>query len=106
MFDRSEARRPLRSRTVLTLCLGFLLIAVSAANGQKSVLALDKNTPRFIDDNFKPLIGGITAQGLRTLVQADGKILVTGNFQLANGVNKNGIARYNADGSLDSTFNT
>jgi uncharacterized delta-60 repeat protein len=38
-------------------------------------------------------------------LQADGKILIGGRFEKINGVNRNGIARLNADGSLDSDFN-
>ena len=38
------------------------------------------------------------------LVQADGKILLGGHFTNYNGIARNGIARLNADGSLDTTF--
>jgi uncharacterized delta-60 repeat protein len=38
-------------------------------------------------------------------VQPDGKILIGGNFTIVKGTNRNGIARLNADGSLDSSFN-
>ncbi|MET0624987.1 MAG: Calx-beta domain-containing protein [Pyrinomonadaceae bacterium] len=37
-------------------------------------------------------------------VQPDGKILIGGLFWSYNGVTRNGIARLNADGSLDNTF--
>ncbi len=36
--------------------------------------------------------------------QADGKILVTGVSFLSQGVNQQGVARLNADGTLDTTF--
>jgi uncharacterized delta-60 repeat protein len=36
--------------------------------------------------------------------QADGKVLVTGVSFLSNGVNQQGVARLNADGTLDTTF--
>jgi uncharacterized delta-60 repeat protein len=39
------------------------------------------------------------------VVQADGKILMGGDFTAVGGVTRNGIARLNADGSLDATFN-
>lgn len=39
-----------------------------------------------------------------TLTQPDGKILIGGIFDNYNGVSRNGIARINADGSLDTTF--
>ena len=38
-------------------------------------------------------------------VQPDGKVLIGGDFTTVNGTNRNGIARLNADGSLDSSFN-
>jgi uncharacterized delta-60 repeat protein len=37
-------------------------------------------------------------------LQADGKILIGGNFTALNGQPRTGIARLNADGSLDTTF--
>lgn len=39
-------------------------------------------------------------------VLADGKILIAGNFRLYNGVVRNRIAKLNADGTLDMTFNS
>jgi len=39
-------------------------------------------------------------------LQTDGKILVGGNFTLYNGVSSNGIIRLNANGTIDSGFNT
>ena len=40
----------------------------------------------------------------RVIVQSDGKILIGGGITQVNGVNRNLIARLNADGSLDTTF--
>ena len=40
-----------------------------------------------------------------TTVQADGKILIIGNFTHINGVPRRNFARLNPDGSLDTTFN-
>jgi uncharacterized delta-60 repeat protein len=45
--------------------------------------------------------GGVDALAL----QADGKILLGGRFQNFNGTARNRVARVNADGSLDTTFN-
>jgi uncharacterized delta-60 repeat protein len=45
-----------------------------------------------------PYVGSLVAQ-------SDGKILVTGDFTSVNGTKRSGIARLNADGSLDSIFN-
>lgn len=38
------------------------------------------------------------------ILQADGKIIIGGNFTTYNGTSRNRIARLNADGSLDETF--
>ncbi|OYU74026.1 MAG: hypothetical protein CFE32_19125, partial [Alphaproteobacteria bacterium PA3] len=53
---------------------------------------------------FKP--GSIDPTGsVQTLVvQPDGKILVGGSFATINGVARNRVARLNADGTLDTTF--
>lgn len=40
-----------------------------------------------------------------TSIQADGKIVIGGNFTSFNGVARKNIARLNIDGSLDMTFN-
>jgi uncharacterized delta-60 repeat protein len=39
-----------------------------------------------------------------TILQPDGKLLISGGFTKVNGVARNGIARLNADGTLDATF--
>jgi uncharacterized delta-60 repeat protein len=37
-------------------------------------------------------------------LQPDGKIIAGGDFTTVNGVNRSFLGRFNADGSLDSTF--
>jgi uncharacterized delta-60 repeat protein len=44
-------------------------------------------------------------QPMTLVPQADGKILVGGNFSLVQGQSRRGIVRLNPDGSLDSGFN-
>lgn len=39
-------------------------------------------------------------------IQADGKLIIAGQFQNYNGIQRRGIARLNLDGTLDATFNT
>jgi uncharacterized delta-60 repeat protein len=56
-----------------------------------------------LENGFNPEMGmnnSIYALGL----QSDGKIFIGGDFTLVNGVPRNRIARLNANGSLDSTF--
>lgn len=56
-----------------------------------------------VDTTFNP---GTGANGIveQVLQQADGKILICGNFSSFNGQNKGYVARLNSDGSVDSTF--
>lgn len=56
------------------------------------------------DLSFNPVLG---AGGFvyTALLQANGKVLVGGEFTAINGLTRRRIARLNADGSLDSTFN-
>lgn len=63
------------------------------------------NADGSIDTGFDP---GAGANGwVRAIaVQADGKILVAGDFTTVDGTAKNRIARLNANGSLDATFNS
>lgn len=80
---------------VLAIFIGFVFFAATTAiKAQNSGL----------DPAFKPVISKIADSGNFTL-QADGKIIVYGNFQVINGTIRNGIARFNGDGSLDNAFN-
>jgi uncharacterized delta-60 repeat protein len=59
-----------------------------------------------LDLNFNP---NITGQVLTTAVQPDGKILVGGGFTMVDGgtggTTRSHIARFHADGTLDTSFN-
>jgi uncharacterized delta-60 repeat protein len=57
-----------------------------------------------LDTGFDPG-SGFNARVWSTSIQADGKIIVGGNFTDFNGIAINRIARLNTDGSLDATFN-
>jgi uncharacterized delta-60 repeat protein len=46
-----------------------------------------------------------SAKIYKMAIQADGKILIVGDFTQINGVNHSRIARLNADGTLDASFN-
>lgn len=66
--------------------------------------------PGTVDPSFLP-VDVTTGQlsGFNGLVQAavaapDGKVLVGGNFTQCNGLVRNGLARLNADGTLDTGF--
>jgi uncharacterized delta-60 repeat protein len=49
---------------------------------------------------------GTNGQINKVLLQPDNKILIVGTFSSVNGIARYGIARLNADGSLDNTFNS
>ncbi len=61
------------------------------------------NADGSLDATFNP---GIGADGgvYDVAVQTDGKIVLGGNFYSVNAVNNYGVARLNADGSVDTTF--
>ncbi|WP_162147673.1 Ig-like domain-containing protein [Flavobacterium limnosediminis] len=62
------------------------------------------NNDGSIDSSFNPGFGANNSISSATL-QPDGKIIIGGNFTSYNGTTRNRIARLNADGSLDSSFN-
>jgi uncharacterized delta-60 repeat protein len=62
------------------------------------------NADGTLDTSFDP--GNGTYGSVNTFaLQSDGKALIGGNFTKVNGVTRNYIARLNADGHLDTTFN-
>ena len=67
------------------------------------------NTNGSLDASFNPgtgVNGGLTLTIIiATSIQSDGKILIGGDFNSYNGTGRNNIARLNADGSLDVSFN-
>jgi uncharacterized delta-60 repeat protein len=56
-----------------------------------------------IDATFNPGTGA-SNDVWTTAIQSDGKIIIGGDFTSYNGTARNRIARLNADGSLDATF--
>ncbi len=58
-----------------------------------------------LDNTFNAVFefpGAVTALAL----QPDGKILVGGSYQKANGINRKSVSRLNADGTTDTSFDT
>ena len=55
-----------------------------------------------LDSGFNPGANGLVQT---STLQADGKIVIGGDFTIVDGVGRNRIARLNANGSLDSSFN-
>jgi len=57
-----------------------------------------------LDTTFNPGASGGNGTVASLALQADGKILVGGGFDLLGGQPRNGLGRLNADGTLDTTF--
>ncbi|HZH34106.1 MAG TPA: FG-GAP-like repeat-containing protein, partial [Pyrinomonadaceae bacterium] len=57
-----------------------------------------------VDPNFKANLQQPGASGRAVAVQQDGKVLVGGNFKAANGEGRTNLARFNPDGSVDTSF--
>jgi uncharacterized delta-60 repeat protein len=72
--------------------------------GVPSVSIARVNANGSLDTTFNPGTGFNNTVS-KILVQSDGKILVAGSFSSYNGTSRLGVARLNADGSLDSAFN-
>lgn len=83
------------------ILIGGMFDMASAA-GRNHIARL--NADGTVDVGFNP---GTGADGNVTAIalQPDGKILVGGLFSQINGTTRRGIARLNADGSLDNSFN-
>lgn len=82
------------------VCLCGLFLSYNGA-GRKSIAIV--NGDGSLDMGFNPnssADGEIMAIGL----QADGKVIVAGGFTSYDGTSRGGIARLNADGSLDTSF--
>jgi uncharacterized delta-60 repeat protein len=104
--------------------------AGSGANAAIDAVAIDNGNQFVIGGNFTSFNGGgcgrfarLNADGsldapfssqqgsgandtVRTVaVQSDGKVLIGGDFTMVDGVPRNYVARLNANGTLDTTFN-
>ena len=75
----------------------------SAVNGTNRNFLARVNANGALDMNFNPAAG--TDGAVRAIaLQYDGKILIAGDFRTVNGVTRNRIARLEADGTLDMSF--
>ncbi len=80
---------------------------ISAYNGVARANLIKLFPNGLIDSGFSPSVPDSTFNvGVNSVgVQGDGKVVISGFFSSVNGSARNGFARVNADGSLDSTFN-
>ncbi len=83
---------------------GFVVVGrFSTIAGQSHLAVAKYRTDGTIDPAFNPE-GGCDGEIAAVAVQADGRIVVAGNFTTFNGAARVGIARLDADGTLDATF--
>jgi uncharacterized delta-60 repeat protein len=71
--------------------------------GGVPMFRLDSNGA--VDSSFASLPVGVPGKVNVAVVQPDNKILVGGNFEFASEKTVRHLARFNADGSIDNTFN-
>ena len=95
-----------RGRAARQLVAALLVAAGIATGAAAGVSPVSAATDGAVDASFNP--GGTGANGnVNALVfLAGGKTLIAGKFSQYNGTTAGGIARLNADGTLDTTFNT
>jgi uncharacterized delta-60 repeat protein len=88
---------------VVSFLRSSLLVSAGVLAGMSALLS----QPGSIDPTFDPG-SGVSKNGTAAVnaiaVQPDGKILVGGDFTTVNGIARSGIARLNANGSVDATF--
>ena len=83
---------------------GKALVGGFNASGNGDGIIVRLNTDGSLDTSFNPGSGANWYVDSIAL-QSDGKVLMGGSFTTIHGTNRNGIARLNANGSLDSSFN-
>lgn len=111
-FDETFNSRELISRIVLDIAVqpnGKIILVgrFVTYNGQGTNRIIRLNENGSLDETFNS--GGIGANGAINSVQIlnanNGEIVIGGDFTQYNGVARNRIARLNANGSLDTSFN-
>lgn len=73
-------------------------------NGTACNYVVRLNTDGSLDSTFNTGGSGVDGPVAVVAVQADGRIIITGNFTSYNGTARKYIARLNTDGTLDGTF--
>lgn len=76
----------------------------TAFNGANRHHIARLNSDGSVDTTFNPGTGA-NGQVLSVALQSNGQIVIAGSFSSANGNTEASIARLNADGSLDASFN-
>jgi uncharacterized delta-60 repeat protein len=77
---------------------GFTLV-----NGTNRERLARLNSDGSLDNNFNPG-SSIDARVTNLALQSDGKVIIGGDFTMAGGAMRNRVARLNANGTLDTSF--
>lgn len=85
------------------LILGGVNLFIYGSQQTRSLLRLNKDGS--LDQNFNVELG-VGEYLNKVLVQADGKILIGGDFSEVNGQSQSNLARLNVNGTLDTSFNS
>ena len=98
-----------RSRSELSRGMYVFALCLASWIGSSGLLQA-QGAPGSNDPTFNVLDNGTYGDGASSLVlslalQPDGKVLIGGSFTSYNNILRNSIARLNADGSLDASFN-
>jgi uncharacterized delta-60 repeat protein len=88
------------------LVCSIFLIASTLAAGQAGTLDPSFGRGGIVTTDFGDRINGNVAMATAVTIQPDGKILVCGGIPSTTGFPIAAVARYNTDGSLDTTFGT
>ena len=81
---------------------GKILAGGNSSTSQNALLRVNSDGSF---DAANTQISNGSGSGYTVAVQPDGKIIVGGQFYFANGISRSGLTRFNADGSLDTSFN-
>ncbi|MET0753188.1 MAG: FG-GAP-like repeat-containing protein, partial [Pyrinomonadaceae bacterium] len=84
-----------------------ILFAATVIDGAVTSLFIKRmNTDGSLDKSFSAPVLGITGEVSALAVQSDGKVILGGIYKRINGIIREGIARVNTDGTLDTGFVT
>ncbi len=103
IFNNSYTNPP----RYVALALSNAAPAGTLGSPSTAILTIIENSgpPGSLDTTEDPSLG-FNGPVYALALQADGKLLVGGDFTMANGLGRQRIARLNTDGSLDQTFSS
>lgn len=112
MNKRTEFPR-VRSGSLPAVVLVGLIALIAGLLSASTVVAaaspIESTTPAaptgtvVVDPDWQP-VGGVDGEITMMTVQSDGRIVIVGHFEAVGGAFRRGIARLNADGTLDASF--